>query len=309
MKYSNELKVGLALVLSVVVFVLGIRYFEDIPLFSGTYTLHTSFENAGGLVAGNSVRVNGVTVGQVEQVALSPDAKAALVRFHVHKGVRIPQGSTTSISGTSVLGAVRLDVAPGPSGNDALAPGAFLPSASAGGLDALLDRAPDLVDRADTLLFEAGTMLGGARGLLENPESDLRRTLTAVRGSAEALNGLLRAEQDRLTRVLDGVATLTDNLNGLTGPGGDSLRATVQNLNQVLARLDRNMASLEQTTASLDAVVGKINRGEGTLGRLVNDDALYVRLDSTLANLNRILLDFEQNPKRYLKDLKLVDVF
>ena len=102
------------------------------------------------------------------------------------------------------------------------------------------------------------------------------------------------------------VDSLAGSLNTLAR---DSLTATVGNVNQLLARIDRNMASLETATASLSAILGKIDQGQGTLGKLVNDDALYTRLDSTLINLNRILLDFEQNPKKYLKDLKLVDVF
>jgi len=95
--------------------------------------------------------------------------------------------------------------------------------------------------------------------------------------------------------VLEGVDSLTGSLNTLAR---DSLTATVGNVNQLLARIDRNMASLETATASLSAILGKIDQGQGTLGKLINDDALYTRLDSTLINLNRILLDFEQNPKK-----------
>ena len=76
-----------------------------------------------------------------------------------------------------------------------------------------------------------------------------------------------------------------------------------------LNRLDRTLASLESTTAGINTIIGKIEKGEGTLGLLINDPSLYHQLDSTLATLNRILLDFQQNPKRYLKDLKIVDVF
>ena len=74
MKYSNELKVGMAIVAAVVVFVLGVRYFQDVPLFRGTYDLNSSFESAGGLIAGNPVRVSGVGVGKVREVKLNPEA-------------------------------------------------------------------------------------------------------------------------------------------------------------------------------------------------------------------------------------------
>ena len=170
----------------------------------------------------------------------------------------------------------------------------------------MITRAPEIVGHADSLMLGATETLAAARTLMADPQSDLAQTLVAIQGSANALSTLLRAEQDRISGVLEGVETLTGNLNTLTR---DSLTATVGNVNALLAQIDQNMASLEATTTSLNAILGKIDQGEGTLGKLVNDDSLYTKLDITLTNLNRILLDFEQNPKKYLKDLKLVDVF
>ena len=304
MKYSNEIKIGVALVLSAVIFYIGIRYFKDLPLFSGTKGFHTSFADAGGLVAGNAVWINGVNVGSVDAVTLQDGA--AHVAFHVDKAITLPHGSVTSIGGVGALGVVRMEIRLGSPDTTAFAAGDTLPSDATGGLDQLLTRAPEIADRADSLLIGATATLDAARTLMADPSSDLAQTLGAIQGSANALTTLLRAEQDRIAGVLEGVESLTGNLNTLTR---DSLTATVGNVNQLLARIDRNMASLEATTASLNAILDKIDQGQGTLGKLVNDDALYTRLDSTLTNLNRILLDFEQNPKKYLKDLKLVDVF
>lgn len=309
MKYGNEIKVGAALVLAALIFYIGVQYFQDIPLFKGTYDLETSFDDAGGLLSGSAVRINGVNVGSVDKVSLRPGSDQAHVRFHVDNGTEIPVGSTTSVGGLAALGVVRLDIELAEPSGTIYRPGDFVPSSEAGLLDQLMGRAPALVGRADTLLGTAATTLTSAQALLASPQSDLNRTLRAIQGSADALNALLRAEQARLGAVLAGVDTLVGNLNAFTGTQGDSLGQAVQNLNTVLARVNANLASLETTTASLDAVVAKIDRGEGTLGLLVNDPGLYNRLDTTLLNLNRILLDFEQNPKRYLKDLKLVDVF
>jgi phospholipid/cholesterol/gamma-HCH transport system substrate-binding protein len=137
----------------------------------------------------------------------------------------------------------------------------------------------------------------------------LNQTLLALQRTALSLNQLIRAEQQRLDNVLAGVETLTGNLNTFTVQQNDSVAAAISNLNRVLIRLDQNMASLETTTASLDAVVNKINQGEGTMGLLINDPSLYYKLDSTLTSFDRLLAAFEEDPKRFLKDLKLIDVF
>ena len=309
MKYGNELKVGLALALSILIFYIGFRYLQDLPLFKGTTEFFTTFEDAGGLVSGNTVRINGVIVGAVDQVRLLPGDNIARVRFHIDRDIVLPHGSSTAIGGVGALGVVRMDIT---LGNESAAyqEGATIPSREEASLGALTDvlGAP-LAGQVDSVLTGASATLGAARNLMTGSQDELRETLVAVQGGAAALNDILRAEQTRLSQVLEGLGEFTDNLNAFTGENGDSLRVITQSLSQSLDRLDHTLASLESTTASIDTIIEKIDQGEGTLGLLINDPSLYNQLDSTLTTLNRILLDFERDPKRYLKDLKLVDVF
>jgi phospholipid/cholesterol/gamma-HCH transport system substrate-binding protein len=305
-KYSNEIKVGVSLVLAAIIFYVGVRYFQDLPLFKGTVDYYTTFSDAGGLVSGNAVRINGVTVGSVNEVTLPAGTQEARVRFHVDRDITLPYGTTAGIAGFGALGAVRIDLRLGRSDSTYI-PGSTIPSNQAGGgIEAVLDTAPQLVGRADSLIAGATATLQAAQTLMESPESDLKQTLAAFQGTARTINTLLREEQIRIASVLENVDTLAGNLNALTG---DSLGTTLQHVNQLLARLDRNIAALETSTTALNAILNKIDQGEGTLGLLVNDASLYHQLDSTSATLNRILVDFEQNPKRYLKDLKLIELF
>lgn len=309
MKYSNELKVGIAVIVSLLILFFGIRYFQDVPLFSGSYELQTAFADANGLVNGNPVRINGVPVGAVDEIRLNTEAQRVEVLFHVENGLVIPEGSTTRLSGLAAFGTVMLDITLGPSGNPAIPEGGFVPSASADGLDQIISQAPELVGRADTLLLGATAALNEVEVMLSNPQSDLRQMLVAIEASATSLERLLRLEQRRLGSALESVDTLATTLSSFTTQNQDSLAQVIANLNSTLAQVNGNLAALETTTANLDLMLTKINQGEGTLGLLVNDPRLYNRLDSTAASLNALLLDIQRNPKRYLEDLRLVDVF
>lgn len=317
MKYNKEIKVGLSILLSVIIFVLGVRFFADLPLFHGTYTLQTTFEDASGIMQGNAVRINGVRVGSVDDVRLDPASNKVSVRFHVDEQIVVPEGSRTEVSGIAALNSVHLKVHLGPSANARIPEGGLVPSLrEANMLGELTQKAPELVAQLEGLLVNADATFGEARELLDHSDDDIRATLLSFRSAAATLDGLLRAEQARLSRTLVHFESASSDLSHLTAgarafadANGDSLALAVRQLNQNLRRLDRTLAGLETSTATLDAILVRIDRGEGTLGKLINDPALYAKLDSTLNNLNALLAGFEEDPGRYLKELKLIDIF
>ncbi len=310
MNFSNEVKVGLSVVVAALIFYLGFRYMQDIPLFRGSYVLNAQFSDAGGLVSGNQVRVSGVNVGSVDIVTLDPKARVARVRFRVDEDVQIPKGSTAEIAGVSALGGVRLAINLGPPSNPPIPPGGLVPTPPEKDmLSQLSDRLPLLAARADSLLSSATGTMEEAEVMLESPDSDFRTMLQSVQQGAAALNTMLRAEQQQLGRVMDNTAALTQELRTFTEENTDSLNVTVERVNTVLAQAERNLAALERTNATLDALLTKIEQGDGTLGRLVNDPGLYIRLDSAAVNMNVLLKDLQANPGRYLKDMTLVEVF
>ena len=75
-------------------------------------------------------------------------------------------------------------------------------------------------------------------------------------------------------------------------------------LHRSLDNLDKTLAQTESMTANLDSLLAKMNRGEGTLGKLATDESLYNSIDSVSINMSRLLEDFRKNPKKYLKDIK-----
>src|SRR5690606_28246921 len=106
MKHAREFKVGAAIIVAVVLFFIGIRFFEDIPVFRGTFALYTEVQDAQGLTAGNAVRVQGVNVGSVEAVEVDETSRVVRVQFHVDSEVTVPEGTTTTIAGIAAFNGV-----------------------------------------------------------------------------------------------------------------------------------------------------------------------------------------------------------
>lgn len=310
MQYGNELKVGLAILAAIAIFFFGIRYFQDLPLFGGTYELSTRLERAAGLSEGSIVDINGIRVGNVTDLRLDPQTKEVDVRFRVNEDVEIPQGSEVKVSGVSAIGDVRLSIEPGPAENPPVEPGSSLPGRNPGDLlGRLSQQGPQLISRADSVLLAAEATLNETNALLQNPQSNLNQTLVALRQSSETLNRLLQNQDEYLTRTLENTAALTDDLRQFTAENSDTLSASISQFNRVLNRLDQNLATLEETTTQLNTVAARVEGGEGTLGRLINDPSLYMQLDSSASQLNSILIDLRSNPRRYLQELTLIDLF
>ena len=308
MKASNELKVGIAIILSILAFVLGIRFFENIPLFKGTYDLYSVYDDARGMIAGNPVRISGVEVGSVQEVTLDPATNQVKVRMRLDKRFIVKQGAYTEITGIDALSAVQMVIHQGPVDNPPVNEGDFLPTRNANDLfTSLTESAPGLISRSDSVLTGLDGTITDIHELVE-PGGDLQMMFSSFRSSADAIESLLREERGRIGRVLANVDTLTAALGETTQGTGDSLALATQQLNELLRRLDQNLDSIENTTNTLDSILDKIDQGEGTVGLLINDPQLYHRMDSTLQHMNELLLDFKENPVRYMRALRLFDI-
>ena len=311
MKYSNELKVGLAIVIAAVAFVLGVRFFKDVPLFTGTYGLYTEVVDAKGLIPGNPVRINGVKVGSIDGVRYDQARNLVSVSFKVNNDMHLPEGTTGTISGIDALTGVRLELELGPAGNPRIPPGGLVPSAG-GDQDfasTLVARAPLLVDQVDSVLFGIEGTISDIRGMIGEPQSDLRLSMAALRGGAETLADLLAEEKSNISGILANVNTITTDLSSVTSQQGDSISLAITRLNSAMASVETMMSSLESTTGQLDKILARIDNGDGTLGKLINDPDLYNRLDSLVGGVDELLADFKKNPRRYLREMKIVDLF
>lgn len=317
MRYKNETLVGAALIAAVLIVYFGIRFLTGVPLFGGGYQLVGVFDDAQGLTPGSTVRVSGVRVGRVEDVRLSPNAQRVLVDMEMNPGVTIPRGASIGTGGLSALGDVNVAITPGPSGNPPLTDGDTLYASAGTDLFSLVqDNAERLLGTADTLLAGAAGTFSSVDQLLAASQGDLRATLGALRGTTTTVDQILRAERGRLQTTLAnleaasaGAARLSDNLGRFSEANADTLAATISQLNRTLAQVETSLDQLGGTQAQLDEALTKLNTGQGTLGLLLNDPDLYYNLNTTLANLNQVLLDFQNDPSRYLRELRLLRVF
>jgi phospholipid/cholesterol/gamma-HCH transport system substrate-binding protein len=232
------------------------------------------------------------------------------VRFHVEETIAVPEGSQTSLSGFAALGSMYMDIELGPQGNERIREGGFIPSSEGGSLlESMTARAPALADNLESVLTNANRTLLEAEVLFRDSNPGVQQTLRAYRQSGEALEELIRSERQNISAALVGLRDFSGDMSRFSDASADSLSIAVQKLNRSMTSLEATLASLDASTKTLDGILGKIDEGDGTMARLINDPSVYQKLDSTLTLLNGLIEEVKNDPKKYLKHMSLVDIF
>lgn len=330
---KNEVKVGLAVLLSAIALFVGVRYLSGQPLFRGDYSVIAVFEDARSLSRGSIVRMNGVAIGSVRDVRLSQDAQNVFVELGIDRGVTVPRGARIGTSGLSALGDVSVEITP-PKGVDAGRPLAngdtVVAPATVDIFEMLAGESTGLTARADTAITRALSVFTTLDERLQNSGDDLSAVLAQLRFLTTVASQTIIEERDRISETLltlqraaqgaeqfsNDLSVLSEDLQGATGAfrsfadeSSDSLQVTVAEVNQSLRTLDQSLTTLDALAVNVDSTLSLAQSPEGTLGLMLNDPTLYHNANAAAASLETLLQDLQNNPNRYLREVKLVDIF
>ena len=343
---TNEIKVGLAVIVAAVVVFFGVRFLSGQSLFGAGYEIVTVWQDAQGLAPGAVVRLNGVRVGDVSSIQLGPGAREVFVTLAIDSDVEIPRGSTLQTSGLSALGEVNVEITPplGAGAGRPLAGGDTLVASTTPDIfDLIAGESNSLTARADTALIGAVNTFTTLDEILSNSGDDIQAVLAQLRFLTQATTQTLIDERQRIDRTLASIETGAANasgvadrvgrnvedlsvvvgndlvatsgtVRGLAEANADSVTAAVNNLSAALRRVDRQLQTLDGLTANLSALTADLdstlNSTEGTAGLLLNDPSLYYNANAAAASLQQILQDFQADPGRYLREVDgIVRVF
>ena len=296
MKIAKEVKTGLLAIFSILLLIYGYSFLKGSDLFSKERTFFVSYKNVAGLAVSAPVTINGYAIGQVKNIDFENKKGSLLVTFKINKDFDFSKNSIVRIYSTSVIGGNALAIIPNIDKNNIAKSGDTLKGEiEKGMLESLSNSIKPLEDKIyktlsglDTLLYNFNSVLNdGTKNNLKDAIGSLNKTMKSFERVSLGLNSLLIENKSKLDSTFSYLKTTTNNLAIFS----DSL-----------AQVDiKAMATnLESTLESFDAVMKKIDQGDGSIGKLVNDEKLYDNLDAASKELEELLRDLKENPKRYL---------
>jgi phospholipid/cholesterol/gamma-HCH transport system substrate-binding protein len=283
----REVWVGLFVILGTLITLITLMTLTNPSMFRGRYVVTTNVQDAGGIRKGDPVVLRGVNIGRIQGFYITSSGVA--ITLEIEGEYSIPVGSHVELRQNSVLGSVYADVVPGTS-TQMMKNGESLPGSRPAGL---YDAMGELKDDAQGVLTQARSAL--------SPE-----TVGNIQSSAKEMNQLL-AELRSLTseqrkELRDLTASLKKTAQDIDGLAGrPEFDRSIKRLDTLSARLEDSTASLKRSGDSLETVLARIERGEGTLGKLSKDEALYNNLNEAVGNINKLVDDVRKQPKKYLK--------
>jgi len=304
MSISKEVRIGLLVAISVLIFFVGFYFLKGSNLLSGENEYYAFYDNVQGLQASSPVQVKGMQVGRVSDIHLDANGKVR-VTLAVKKKMEVPKASVAKLISTDLLGtkAISLELS---NSSQLAADEETLPTDIEGGvIDAvsaeitpLLQDLRHAVGTLDTLLLGVNNVLDDkARANLQSSINNLNITMA----NFQELSGKLNNESARFSSILRNADDITGNLAQNNARIENILRYTETTTQQLSkAKIEETLTEFKTAANQLQSVVSKINSNEGSLGLLVNDKQLYNNLKTTINTANSLLADVEAHPTRYI---------
>lgn len=310
MKIRREHKLGILAVAAIFLFIWGLNYLKGRDIFRKQITFYAIYEDVTGLIESNPVSLSGVNIGQVNRIRFMPDGSGRiLVENVISTEVPIPVNSVSVLTGMSLTGSREIIITLGDA-PEFLQSGDTLQSAQQSSIQEevsqmvapIKQRAEDLFVQVDSVLiiFQAIFSPQTRDNIVVSFES-IQHTLENLEKTTNTLDKTINQETTRIAQIMANAESISTNLKD----NNELLSNIIQNFSSISdsiagANLKKTLRHTEESLASFNQVMDKINKGEGSMGLLVNDDKLYHNMEATSKQLELLLEDIRNNPGSYI---------
>lgn len=332
---SNETKIGLLAVIVIALFFWGYNFLKGKNVLSTSKLLYVEYEQVDQLAVSAPVTINGFRVGVVSDMYLEPEEmKTVITVLNINRGIEIPKNATAWIQSQGVMSGngISIEFENPCTGEDCAKTGDYLQGKAKGLLYSLVDpeEIPTYTDQlgkglskvVDSLLAKVG---GGEDGPNSATVTDLKQTVSNIRqltarlnsmmskssgnlegmlGNFESISANLKNNNDKINELLANTSDLTKqlkeaNLANTVGKANTTLESSTAAINKLKATLD----GTDELIANLTKLSADIKNGNGSMGKIMQNDELYNNLNEASREMALLLQDVRLHPKRYTRIL------
>ncbi|TBN06830.1 MCE family protein [Hyunsoonleella flava] len=305
MKISKEVKTGILVLSGIILFIFGFNYLKGKNLLDSSRTFYTEYDNVEGVVASTPVTINGLPVGKVMNIGFKGDGSGKLaVELVVNSDFEFSKNSRAELYETGLIGGKAIAIVPAFDGAENAKDGDNLAGGVKAGLSELVNqRLTPLQEKIEIMMVGADSLLSNLNEVFDDKtKANLRASISGLndiiqnfKEASKSIDVLIVKNQEKLGNTLSNVDSISSNLSKTTAQLAETdLKSTVKQLEEVLQ--------------NFKDISGKIKNGEGSIGKLLNEDALYNNLEGASLQLKQLLEDIKLHPARYRRILSKKEI-
>lgn len=299
MKISRETKIGVFVVVVLVATFFVLNYLRGEDIFGKQIELHSYYDSVEGLVPSAPVYIKGYKIGSVSEVKYDRENERFYVNCSVKKKIPIPEDTRMTLYSVDIMGGkgIRLDLG---TSQTLVEDGAELvPDYSPDMISSITTMLGPLMDKATATFGTVDSVGNSVNRVLGGVDEDaLKASLTHLEktlANAEKLTSLLADNSADIETLLANLKTLSSQLT-VVGAKADSLMNSLNVAAEGLSKSD-----IEGLVNSYKELADNLNNPDGTVGKLLNDGQVYESLDSLLKDIDTLVKNIEENPKKYIR--------
>ena len=297
MKITKEIKTAILVLSGILLFIFIFNYLKGENLLNSSRKITAIYDNVEGLIPSAAVTINGHKIGKVQDITFTEDGSGKLeVLMLIDSNFKFSKNSTAELYESGLIGGKAIAIVPANDGAENVISGDVLRSEIKPGLTDLVNqRLTPLQQKIEKVMESTDVLLANINSVFDEKTksnirgsfSQLEQTIVSFESTSNALNALLRDNKTSITTTLDNFSNISENLSEVSS-------------NLAEADLKQTINGLQSTILNFDQLLKNIEKGEGSIGKLMKDEGLYNNLEGALGQMEALLEDMKLNPKRYV---------
>lgn len=296
MKLTREIKTAILVIAAILLFIWGYSFLKGRDLFNSYTTLYAEYDSVEGLAPSAAVTINGLVIGKIEHISINPSNGKLLVEMQIKTDFPISKKSVATIYEPGFIGGKQIAIEPDFLDKTVVEQGDNLKGKVRLGMtESLSNKLVPLQDKIEKLLVNADKMLTGINNVLDKNTQDnikkslaeLSKTMEQFHQASAGVNTLIAENKTQIGGMVSNFNKISNNFSKIS----DSLNK---------ADLGKTVKSLNTTLAKVNGIMAGLEAGDGSMGKLLKDDAFYTNLSNTSRELELLLQDVRLYPTRYV---------
>lgn len=309
MRISNETKVGALTVIAVTLIVLGFNFLRGKTIFKSGNFIYAKYHDTKGLIVSNPVYVNGYQVGTVFEIEnLNANLSDISVAIKLNNNYQIPTNSIATIQ-ENPLGTNSIYISLGNAtsylkNGDTVktAPATSLLGDFMNTLSPLGEQFKKTIDELRKVLVNVNTVMD------DENKANFKELIANLTKTSDNLNKSMASIEQMVDKQGGSIAQTAENINGFTknlAENNKKISNIINNLDSTSqsikdANLNKTIKDIQTALVGINLTLQKLNTGNGTAAKIMNDPAVYTELKNTINSVNTLVDDIKVHPKRYI---------